>query len=171
MRERIQFFAVILAAGLMSQASAQKFTPVDNFSLEKYLGTWYEIARMPVSFENDLHNVTATYSLREDGKVSVVNRGIRSNGRETVAHGKAKFAAAQNIGHLKVSFFWFFYSDYIIVDLDSAYQYSMVAGSSTNYLWILSRKPQLDNVVLQQLLNNAKTLGYDTSKLIMTLQQ
>jgi len=171
MRVRIPLLAVILAAGFMSQAGAQKFTPVDNFSLEKYLGTWYEIARMPVSFENDLHNVTATYRLREDGKVSVVNRGIRPNGRETVAHGKAKFAAAQNVGYLKVSFFWFFYADYIIVDLDSAYQYVMVAGSSTKYLWILSRKPQLDSVVLRQLVNSARALGYDTAKLIMTPQQ
>jgi apolipoprotein D and lipocalin family protein len=88
-----------------------------------------------------------------------------------MARGKAKFAAAQNVGYLKVSFFWCFYADYVIVDLDSAYQYALVAGSSTKYLWILCRKPQLDSVVLQQLVNSAGALGYDTAKLIMTPQK
>jgi apolipoprotein D and lipocalin family protein len=168
---RIPLLSAAIVVAVMNQASAQNFTPVDNFSLEKYLGTWYEIARMPVSFEKGLSNVTATYSLRGDGKVSVVNRGIRPNGKEAVARGKAKFAAAQDVGYLKVSFFWWFYADYIIVDLDSAYRYAMVAGSSTKYLWILSRKPHLDSVVLKQLVNSAGALGYDTTKLIMTPQQ
>jgi len=168
---RIPLLTAVIVMAIMNQAAAQKFTPVDSFSLQKYLGTWYEIARMPVSFEKDLSDVTATYAMRDDGKVSVVNRGRRPNGKEVVARGKAKFAAAQDVGYLKVSFFWCFYADYIIVDLDSAYRYAMVAGSSTKYLWILSRKPQLDNVVLKQLVNSAGALGYDTAKLIMTPQQ
>jgi apolipoprotein D and lipocalin family protein len=167
MRIRFALFTAI-AAVLMNPAMAQESTPVTGFSLEKYLGTWYEVARMPFSFEKDLGNVTATYSLRDDGKVSVVNRGVKPNGKESVARGKAKFAGAQDIGRLKVAFFLWFYADYTIVELDSAYQYAMVASSPPKYLWILSRKPQLDSVVIKQLVNSAAALGYDTTKLIMT---
>jgi len=170
MRIRIPLFTAIVTV-FMNQAMAQKYTPVHNFSLEKYLGTWYEIARMPFSYEKDLSRVTATYSMRDDGKVSVVNRGVKPNGKESVAHGKAKFGGAQDVGYLRVAFFWCFYADYTIVELDSAYQYAMVASGSNKYLWILSRKPQLDSVVQRQLVNSARTLGYDTDKLIMTPQQ
>jgi len=168
---RTYLLTAAFVALIMSYADAQKFTPVKSFSLEKYLGTWYEIARMPFSFEKNLSNITATYSMRDDGKVSVVNRGVKPNGKESVARGKAKFGGAQNVGFLKVSFFWCFYADYTIVELDSAYQYALVASGSTKYLWILCRKPQLDSVVLKQLVNSARTLGYETDKLIMTPQQ
>lgn len=159
---------IVCAAGAVL---AQRFTPVTGFSLDKYLGTWYEVARMPVSFEKGLSRVTATYSLREDGKVSVANRGVKKNGKEAVAHGKAKFGAAKETGYLRVSFFGPFYADYIIVDLDSAYQHALVAGSSDKYLWILSRTPHPDSLVVQRLVARAQTLGYDTAKLIMTPQK
>jgi apolipoprotein D and lipocalin family protein len=161
----------LLVTFIMSQTFAQNFVPVSNFSLEKYLGTWYEIARMPVSFEKGLSRVTATYSLRDDGKVSVVNRGVKENGKESTAHGKAKFGGAKVTGYLRVSFFWSFYADYIITDLDPDYQYAMVSGGSLKYLWILCRKPELDSAVLNRLVNNAKNLGYATDKLIFTPQQ
>jgi apolipoprotein D and lipocalin family protein len=149
------------------------YKPVSGFDLQKYLGTWYEIARMPASFEMDLVAVTATYSLQDDGMVKVVNQGHKKalEGKKSIATGKAKFAGAKDIGHLKVSFFLWFYADYIIVNLDKDnYQYALVA-SSPKYLWILSRKPALDKGILDTLLDHAKSLGYDTSKLIMTPQE
>ena len=151
------------------QTSAQKITPVTGFSLEKYLGTWYEIARMPFSYEKGLNDITATYALRDDGKVSVVNRGIKENGKESVARGKAKFGAAKDTGYLRVSFFLWFYGDYIITDLDSAYQYAMVA-SPPKYFWILSRTPLLDSAEVNRLVGRAASFGYDISKVIMTPQ-
>jgi apolipoprotein D and lipocalin family protein len=154
----------------MSNAHAQKFTPVKSFSLEKYLGTWYEIARMPFSYENGLSNITATYTLRDDGKVSVVNKGVKPDGKESVAHGKAKFGDGKDTGYLRVSFFLWFYADYIVTELDPNYQWALVA-SPPKYFWILSRTPQLDSTVVQRLISAAGALGYDTSKMIMTPQQ
>jgi apolipoprotein D and lipocalin family protein len=166
---RTYLLTIAFVALFMSNANAQKFTPVKSFSLEKYLGTWYEIARMPFSFEKDLCRVTATYTLRDDGKVSVVNRGVKPDGKESVARGKAKFGSGKDTGYLRVSFFLWFYADYIITELDPAYQYALVA-SPPKYFWILSRKPQLDSTVMQRLISTAGTLGYDTSKVIMTPQ-
>jgi apolipoprotein D and lipocalin family protein len=145
------------------------YTPVTPFIAEKYLGTWYEIARLPNSFEKDMTHVTATYSLKENGKVKVVNKGLL-NEKQKEAIGKAYLAGVPNEGFLKVSFFGPFYADYIIVDLDENYTYAMVA-SSLEYLWILSREPVLDKVVLDKLLEKAKKLGFDTSKLYFTPQK
>jgi lipocalin len=148
------------------------FTPIDSFELAKYLGTWYEIARMPAPFEKDLVGVTATYSMRPDGKVSVLNQGHKKtiDGEKSAAVGKAKFAGDPAKGHLKVSFFWIFYGDYIIVDLDKDnYQYALVL-SPPKYAWILCRKPALDKAVLDRLIEKEKGLGYDTSKLIIVPQ-
>jgi apolipoprotein D and lipocalin family protein len=153
--------------------SAQSFSPVPvkNFSLDKYLGTWYEIVRMPVVFEKGLSKVTANYSLSDKGRVIVLNRGIKDkNGEESVAKGKAKFASENTTGHLKVSFFGPFYADYIIVELDSAYTYAMVVGNSTRYLWILSRTPAFDKTILDGLLKKAAALGYKTDQFIFTAQ-
>jgi apolipoprotein D and lipocalin family protein len=148
------------------------FTPVDSFDLAKYLGTWYEIARMPAPFEKDLVGVTATYSLKPNGMVNVLNQGHKKtiDGEKSVANGKAKFAGDTSKGHLKVSFFWIFYGDYIIVDLDKDnYQYALVL-SPPSYAWILCRNPTLDKAVLDRLIEKAKGMGYDTSKLIMVPQ-
>lgn len=149
--------------------AAPSFQPVTPFSLERFLGTWYEIARFPHSFEKGLENVTATYAMRPDGAVSVTNKGMR-DGKPTSAVGKAKFASAPDTGHLKVSFFWIFYSDYIIADLDQDYQHALVLSSSTEYLWILSRSPQLAPEVVERLTQKAAGLGFDMSKLIMVKQ-
>jgi apolipoprotein D and lipocalin family protein len=150
--------------------SSPAFTPVTGFSLDRYLGVWYEIARMPVSFEKDLDRVTATYTLRKDGKVEVLNQGYR-NGKKKVAHGRAKFAGSPTVGHLRVSFFGPFFADYIILSLDENYTYAMVTSSSTKYLWILSRTPKLDQKILDSLLAKATELGFDTGKLIMVEQE
>jgi len=149
-----------------------KLVPVSGFDLNRYLGKWHEIVRLPNSFEKDLVNVTATYSLRNDGKVKVVNEGYKKtkSGKHQVAVGKAKFAKTADKGHLRVSFFWIFYADYIIVELDPEYEYAMVA-SSHKYLWILSRKPKMDNAVLDKLVKKAQELGFDTTKLYFTPQE
>jgi apolipoprotein D and lipocalin family protein len=151
-----------------------KFTPVSGFELSKYLGVWYEIARMPVSFERDLVAVTATYGLQKNGTVSVLNQGHKNivQGKLKKARGKAKFAGNTDVGHLKVSFFWPFYADYIIVALDQKdYQYAMVVNEGFKYLWILSRTPRLDASILNGLLDKAKALGFDVQKLLIVPQE
>jgi apolipoprotein D and lipocalin family protein len=167
------FSAILVLSFHLAGAASMEFTPVGGFELSKYLGTWYEIARMPVSFERDLVGVTATYGLRKDGKVSVLNQGHKKTLHGTIktAHGKARFAGKTDIGHLKVSFFGPFYADYIVTVLDSNYQYAMVVGDSYKYLWILSRTPKLDAAILNGLLEKATELGFDAQELYMVPQE
>jgi apolipoprotein D and lipocalin family protein len=149
-----------------------KYEPVSDFQLERYLGKWYEIARLPAQFERGLVNVTATYTIRPDGKVQVLNEGYKEtkNGKHSTAIGKAKFAESQEIGHLKVSFFGPFYANYVIIDLDKEhYSYAMVA-SSLRYLWILCRQPQMEQGLRDKLVKKARGLGFDTDQLYFTPQ-
>ena len=134
---------------------------------------WYEIARMPVIFEKDLVLVTANYSLKKDGGVKVVNEGFKfsKDGKYAGVTGKAKFAGTPDVGHLRVSFFGPFYSDYIIVELDPEYQWALVAGISHDYLWILARTPALDPAILDRLVKRAAELGFDTGRLIYVKQE
>ena len=141
--------------------------PVDNFELEPYLGTWYEIARLDHRFERGMSNVTANYSLREDGGVSVLNRGYRADkGEWDEAKGKAYFVGDSSVGRLKVSFFGPFYGAYNVFELGENYEYSMIAGPNRSYLWILARQAQLPQAMLDELLSKAVAAGYDTSELI-----
>ena len=142
-------------------------TPVQNFDLTRYLGHWYEIVRLDHSFERGLTGVTATYSLREDGSVKVINRGwdaAASKWKE--AEGRAVFVGSSSVGQLKVSFFGPFYGAYNIIELDPEYRYSMIAGPNRSYFWILAREPKLDPKTLEKLLSQARALGFDTDKLI-----
>ena len=149
---------------------SQIYKPVEQFEIDRYLGKWYEIARLPTWFEKDMTNVTATYSLMKNGKVKVENAGIK-NGKQKHAVGKAKIAQSAVIGHLKVAFFLWFYADYIIIDLDKEnYTYAMVA-SSREYLWILCREPKLDATILDSLVNKAEKMGFDIGKLYYTPQE
>lgn len=143
-------------------------TPVTGFESERYLGTWYEIARFDHSFEDGLSRVTATYSKREDGGIRVLNKGYdAATGEWDEAEGKAYFVSDETTGHLKVSFFGPFYASYVIVELDKDnYQYSLVTGPDRSYLWILSRQPTLSQDVLDELLSKAKSLGYATDEFI-----
>jgi apolipoprotein D and lipocalin family protein len=142
--------------------------PVDHFRLEKYLGSWYEIARLDHSFERGLSRVTATYSLRDDGGVRIINRGYsEKEGKWKEAEGKGYFVQGPTQGHLKVSFFGPFYGSYIVFELDHAdYQYSLVCGPDKSYLWILARKPNMAKDVQDTLVAKAAALGFDTSALI-----
>jgi len=146
--------------------------PVTGFELDRYLGTWYEIARMDHKFERGLSNVTAEYVLKDDGGVRVLNRGFNADKKTwKEAEGKAYFIGDSDIGQLKVSFFGPFYASYNIIALDQeTYQWSLVTGPDTDYLWILSRTPDLDSSVTDRLVEMAKTLGYQTDALIFVSQ-
>ena len=141
---------------------------VQGFELDRYLGTWYEIARLDHSFERGLTSVTAEYSMREDGGVRVVNRGYdASAGKWDDAVGKAYFVDTPDVGRLRVSFFGPFYGGYNVIELDSEqYGYSMVAGPDRSYLWILARTPDLDASVVDRLVARARELGFATDELI-----
>lgn len=145
--------------------------PVDNFDVHRYLGKWYEIARLDHSFERGLTRVSAEYALREDGGLKVTNRGYSAQKKWKEAVGKAYFVEEPSKGYLKVSFFGPFYGSYVIMDLDQDnYQYSLVCGPDKSYLWILSRTPTMQTEVRNRLIANAAALGFDTSRLIYVTQ-
>jgi apolipoprotein D and lipocalin family protein len=143
--------------------------PVEDFRLERYLGKWYEIARLDHSFERGLSRVTAEYSLRDDGGVRVLNRGYSEKEKEwKEAEGKAYFVDRKDRGHLKVSFFGPFYGSYVVFELDHEnYQYALVSGPDESYLWILARHPKIPQSLKDALIAKASTRGFDTSKLIV----
>jgi len=146
----------------------EKVKPVDNFKLDRYLGKWYEIARLDHSFERGLTQVTAEYSMMDGGGVRVLNRGYSEKEKTwKQAEGKAYFVEGTDKGYLKVSFFGPFYGSYIVLELDHEhYSYSMVCGPDNSYLWILARDPEIENELKDTLITKAATLGFDVSKLI-----
>ncbi len=141
---------------------------VSGFELERYLGTWYELARLDHSFERGLSEVTATYTLREGGGVTVLNRGWdAAGGRWKSAEGRAFFVDRPDRGRLKVSFFGPFYGGYNVVALDQeGYQWSLVCGPDRSYLWILARSPELDVATRERLVATARDLGFAVDSLI-----
>jgi apolipoprotein D and lipocalin family protein len=147
---------------------------VKNVDINRYAGTWYEIARLPNSFEKDLVGVTATYTVREDGKIDVLNQGYVKtlDGKLKQTKGVAKVPNPEEPGKLKVYFFLFFGADYFILELDQDnYQYALVGSSTSNFLWILSRTPQMDPEIYAMLENKARRLGYPVEKLIKVPQK
>lgn len=146
---------------------------VQGFDANRYVGTWYEIARLDHGFEKGLSHVTAEYSLKEDGGLRVVNKGFDTQtGQWRTSVAKAYFLETPDIGRLKVSFFGPFYGSYNIIDLDEKdYTYAMVTGPSTHFLWILARDKTLDNEIMQRLIQKAKTLGFKLEKLIYVDQK
>ena len=173
--KRIAQIFVTLVAGVILFACSvnppDNVKPVTGFELNRYLGEWYEIARLDHSFEEGLSQVTATYKMDGD-QVKVINRGYEDKkGEWSEAEGTAKFVTDKTVGHLKVSFFGPFYGAYVIFELDKDnYQYAMISGDDYSYLWILSRTPTLDKAVLDSLIDKATEKGFDTSKLIMVNQ-
>lgn len=163
---------VLLVVLLTGCTSAPKgIEPVQEFELSKYLGTWYEIARLDHSFERGLSNVTAEYSLREDGGVRVINRGYSAEeGKWEQAEGKAYFVEDSDTGHLKVSFFGPFYGAYVVFNLDEDYQQSFVSGPDRSYLWFLSRTPTVSEADKQRFIQAAQAKGFDTDELIFVEQ-
>ncbi|NTU52633.1 MAG: lipocalin [Chlorobiaceae bacterium] len=141
---------------------------VDNFKLDRYLGTWYEIARIDNRFERGSEQVSAIYTLREDGMVKVLNKGYYPDKQKwKTAEGKGKFSGDSNVGSLKVSFFGPFYGPYIVFALDhESYSWAMVTASSRDYFWILARTPQMEPALYARLLEEAKAQGFDTSRVM-----
>lgn len=164
----MKFFLLSMVFLLAScTGTPDNIKPVQGFDVNRYLGTWYEIARLDHRFERGLSQVTAEYSLLEGGGVKVVNRGYSQDEKAwDVAEGKAYFVGEPDSGHLKVSFWGPFYSSYIIFELDKNYQYALVSGADKDYFWILARQPNLDPALLSELIAKAKTLGFTTDKLI-----
>lgn len=150
----------------------EKVTPVSGFEPNRYLGTWYEIARLPHPFEEGLSYVQATYSQNDDGSIAVLNEGFNADSGEwEQAEGVAKFVETPDVGHLKVSFFGPFYASYVVMALDKDdYQYSLVTGPDKDYLWILSRSPELDGQVRDRLVEQAREAGYPVKDLIWVNQ-
>lgn len=143
---------------------------VKQLDLKRFMGKWYEIARFDHRFEKGMTHVTADYSMLPDGKIKVVNRGIKA-GKPKEITGKAKQPdPVKYPGRLEVSFFLWFYSDYYVFEVDKNYQYALIGSSSDKYLWILSRTPQLSETTLKRLLRNIKQRGYDLSKLVYIKQ-
>ena len=144
--------------------------PVEPFDVNRYLGKWYEIARLDHRFERGLTDITAEYSMREDGGIRVMNSGYDAKtGKRKQAEGRAYFIDRPDIGSLKVSFFGPFYGGYHIIELDkNAYQYAMVTGPDRDYLWILARTPTLDPALLENLIRQGKDHGFAVDELIFT---
>ncbi len=143
---------------------------VPHVELEKYLGKWYEIAHLPAKFQEGCDETTATYTLSKDGSISVLNQCTK-NGKMKQAKGKAKVVDKNSNAKLKVTFFWPFYGDYWIIKLGNNYDYSVVGTPDRKYLWILSRTPQMDDKLYSQLIEYAKSKGFEVNKLIKTLQK
>jgi len=146
---------------------------VQNVDIKRYAGTWYEIARFPHSFEKDLVGVTATYTLRENGKITVLNQGYKHSleGKLKQTRGVARIPDKTRPGQLKVKFFLFFGAEYNILELDQeGYHYALVGSSSPNYLWILCREPKMEEETYRMLVNRARKRGYDADRLIRVMQ-
>jgi apolipoprotein D and lipocalin family protein len=149
------------------ELNTESIPAIKNFDLKRYLGMWYEVARLPQSFENGLDRVTATYTLQEDGTIKVLNKGFNtSKGEWKEANGKAYIPDTLAGALLKVSFFWIFYGEYKVIVLDTVnYSYAMVTSSSKKYLWILSRSPQLEQSIYDELVRKAGEWGFNISEL------
>ncbi len=156
----------LLLTGCLGMPDGVK--PVTGFELDRYLGTWYEVARLDHSFERGMSNVTAQYSFRDDGGVQVINRGYSGKkGEWDQAEGKAFFVGDESEGYLKVSFFGPFYGSYVIFELDQDnYQYAFISGPDSSYLWLLSRTPDVSDQIRQRFESQAASLGFDLDELI-----
>lgn len=169
MKRLIALFIVFLAncTGIPEGLKA-----VEDFNINRYTGTWYEIARLDNRFEKGLEKISATYQLRDDGGVDVINKGWKEQtGEWNQVEGKAYFIDKPTIGRLKVSFFGPFYGGYNIIDLDKKdYSYALVTGPDKSYLWILSKTKHLPEETQATLINKAKALGFKTDDLIFVKQ-
>ncbi len=171
--KNIIIFALLLGAGTAwGRAETKPLEVVPYVDLNRYVGTWYEIATIPQRFQKDCVAVTATYTLREDGNIAVLNRCRKKilDGELKEAKGKAWVVDKTSNAKLRVQFFWPFKGDYWIIELDADYQYAVVGHPERKYLWILSRTPQMDETLYQDLLQRIANRGYDVSLIKRTLQ-
>jgi apolipoprotein D and lipocalin family protein len=165
--------SILLGLGLAQvKAETKPLEVVPYVDLSRYVGTWYEIATIPQRFQKDCVAVTATYTLREDGKITVVNkcRTKTLDGQAKSVTGKAWVVDKKTNAKLKVQFFWPFRGDYWIIELDPDYQYAVVGHPKRNYLWILSRSPQIEETLYQELMQRIANKSYDLLRIKRTLQ-
>jgi apolipoprotein D and lipocalin family protein len=163
----------IMSLSLFSCSSSDNYLEVvDQLDINKYLGTWYEIARLPNSFEKNLDCVSATYTLKENGDIEVLNKGyvINNHPEFKEAKGTAWVPDPKFPAKLKVRFFWPFTGKYWVIELDKDYMYAMVGDPSRDYLWILAREKTLDETIYQKLLKSAEEKGFNT-KIIIKVNQ
>lgn len=177
MKRLLPWFLGLLGSGCAATTTVRLGLPaletVPRVELDRYLGTWYEIAAFPQRFQRGCTATTASYSLRADGQIDVVNR-CRLNtpdGPEKVARGRARIVDPKNQARLEVSFFRPFWGDYWIIDLDPDYQYAVVGHPSRDYLWVLCRKPYMDEAVYQGIIERLKRQGYEVGKLVRTVHR
>ena len=170
----VVMFAFLAGFALVapSRAADKPLEVVDSVDLERYLGRWYEIASYPMYFQKGCTATTADYSLREDGLIKVVNscRKGSLDGKPKEAVGRAKVVDETTNAKLKVSFFGPFWGDYWIIELDPDYRWAVVGGPKRKYLWILSRTPQMDQELYDEIVARLPTKGYDPARLNKTLQ-
>ena len=161
----------IIMTGSYSCATIPKgAVPVTPFQIDRYLGKWYEIARLDFKYEKNLNNTTAEYSSNDNGTIKVVNKGYNTKkGKWDQAMGKAKFVGEKNIAMLKVSFFGPFYSGYNVIAIDDEYRYALIAGKSLRYLWILSRETSIPVEIKDKYLKIAEEIGYRTTDLLWVM--
>lgn len=166
MRKILFILATLILSGCLGMPESVK--PVMDFELNNYLGKWYEIARLDHSFERGLNRITAEYSIRDDGGVSVLNRGFSDAENEwKEVEGKAYFVNNDTEGYLKVSFFGPFYGSYVVFELDREnYQYAFVSGPNTDYLWLLARTPSVTPELMERFIKMSTERGFDTNDLI-----
>jgi apolipoprotein D and lipocalin family protein len=168
---RLNLMVVLLLFISACTTVPEGIDPVESFEVEAYLGKWYEIARLDHGFERGLSQVTAEYSLREDGGIRVINRGYSAaDDKWEQAEGKAYFVEDKNTAHLKVSFFGPFYGSYIVFELDPQYQYAFISGPSRDYLWLLARQPQVSDKLKSEFIAAAKAKGFAVDELIFVEQ-
>lgn len=167
----VRTLAVFLSTILLAACTGvpEGIEPVSGFEADRYLGKWYEIARLDHSFEEGLSRVTAEYELQEDGSIRVTNRGYNSEkGEWSLAEGRAVFVENDSTGHLKVSFFGPFYASYVIFELDKeGYQQAFITGYDRDYLWFLSRTPEVSDETMTRFRKVAAKAGFDLDELIV----
>jgi apolipoprotein D and lipocalin family protein len=168
---------LLLGLGIASAASADtgrlpEVRTVDRVDLQRYLGTWYEIASFPQRFQKGCTATTATYSLKPNGEINVLNSCRKGSlqGEEDSSQGRARVTDKNSNAKLEVSFFWPFWGDYWIIDLGPNYEYAVVGHPSRDYLWILSRTPKMDPELYSRILERVRSQHFDTSRLVPTPQ-
>src|SRR5581483_3607500 len=167
----IVLMSMVSAARAADSGTRLPLRTVDSVDLNRYSGTWYEIARYPNRFQRDCQSDTkAEYTLRQDGKVQVVNSCRQKSGKTKTARGTAKVADRTTNAKLRVTFFWPFYGDYWVIGLSPDYRYAIVGEPKRKYLWILSRTPEIDETTYQEIVKQVRTVGYDPERLIKTRQ-
>jgi len=158
-------------AALALEGRKDELEVVPSVDLTRYVGRWYEISRLPNSFQKKCADtVTANYTMRTNGKIEVINRCRKASGEYATAKGKAKIVDKKTNAKLKVTFFWPFYGDYWILDLGPNYEYAVVGEPSRKYLWVLSRSARMDEALYQQLLQKMAAKGFNTDRMIRTSQ-